>query len=118
MTDRVTGPENIASHWKQHFDKLLHIYVDCDNSLSGFCTLKSIIFNKKLFSSLKFHIYTYLKSKNFTKKIKKFFGGGGCVTPPNVPKLGVSGVKDTAKTNKDLGMSCYIQVEYSVLFRW
>ena len=22
-------------------------------------------------------------------------------TPPNVPKLGVSGVKDTAKTNKD-----------------
>ena len=27
--------------------------------------------------------------------------GGGCVTPPNVPKLGVSGVKDTAKTNKD-----------------
>ena len=25
----------------------------------------------------------------------------------------VSGVKDTAKTNKDLGMSCYIQVEGS-----
>ena len=23
------------------------------------------------------------------------------VAPPNVPKLGVSGVKDTAKTNKD-----------------
>ena len=38
----------------------------------------------------------------------------GCATPQNVPKLGVSGVKDTAKTNKDLGMSCYIQVEYSV----
>ena len=37
-------------------------------------------------------------------------------TPPNVPKLGPSGVKDTAKTNKDLGMSCYIQVEYSVFF--
>ena len=34
------------------------------------------------------------------------------------PKLGVSGVKDTAKTNKDLGISCYIQVEYSVFFHW
>ena len=36
------------------------------------------------------------------------------------PKIGVSGVKDTQKTNKDLGMSCYIglQVEYSVSFRW
>ena len=32
----------------------------------------------------------------------------GCATPPIVPKLGVSGVKDTAKTNKDLGMSGYI----------
>ena len=39
-----------------------------------------------------------------------------CTTPPNVPKLGVSGVKDTTKTNKDLGMSCDIQVEYSVFF--
>ena len=39
-----------------------------------------------------------------------------CATPPNVPKLSVSGVKDTAKTNKDLGMSYYIQVEYSVFF--
>ena len=28
-------------------------------------------------------------------------GGGGCATPPNVPKLGVSGVNDTEKTNKD-----------------
>ena len=26
---------------------------------------------------------------------------GGCTTPPNVPKLGVSGVEDTARTNKD-----------------
>ena len=33
----------------------------------------------------------------------------------------VSGVKDTAKTNKYLVMSslsCYIQIEYSVFFRW
>ena len=34
------------------------------------------------------------------------------------PKLGVSCVKNTAKTNTDLAMSCYIQVEYSVLFYW
>ena len=34
------------------------------------------------------------------------------------PKLGVSCVKDTAKTNKDSGMSCYIHVEYSVFFHW
>ena len=38
---------------------------------------------------------------------------GGCATPSNVPKLGVSDVKDTAKTNKELGMSCNIQVEYN-----
>ena len=42
-------------------------------------------------------IYT-VKSKNL-KKIKT--PQGGCATLPNVPKLGVSGVKDTAKTNKD-----------------
>ena len=59
-------------------------------------------------------IYTVKKQK-FKKKIKSS-RGGGCPTPPNVPKLGVFGVKDTAKTNQDLGMSCYIQVEYSVFF--
>ena len=42
---------------------------------------------------------------------------GRCATLPNVQKF-VSGVKDTTKTNKDLGMSRYIQVEYSVFFRW
>ena len=42
------------------------------------------------------YIYT-LKNKNQKKKIPQ----GGCAIPPNVPKLGVSGVKDTAKTNKD-----------------
>ena len=44
-------------------------------------------------------IYTVKK-----QKLKKN-SQRGCATPPNVPKLGVSGVKDTAKTNKDLGMS-------------
>ena len=60
-------------------------------------------------------MYT-LKSKNFKNKKNS---QGECGTPTNVPKLGASGVKDresTAKTNKDLGMSCYIQVEYSVFF--
>ena len=37
----------------------------------------------------------------YTVKKQKKFPQGGCATPPNVPKLGVSGVKDTAKTNKD-----------------
>ena len=55
-------------------------------------------------------IYTVKKQK-FKKNLNP---QGGCATPPNVPKLGVSGVKDTAKTNQDLGMSCFIQVEYSV----
>ena len=59
-------------------------------------------------------IYTVKKQKKiFNFKIPQ----GGCATPPNVPKLGVPGVKDTAKTNKDF-VSCYIQVEYSVFFRW
>ena len=37
-------------------------------------------------------------------KIKKIYKNpqGGSATPPNVPKLGVSGVEDTAKTNKYL----------------
>ena len=42
-------------------------------------------------------IYTVKKQK--LKKNSQW--GGGCATPPNVPKLGVSGVKDKAKTNKD-----------------
>ena len=82
--------------------------------LSGFCTLKcpnSIVFNIKIFLKFKFEICAYTQLK------KKLMEGGGCATPSNVPKLGVSGVKDTAKTDKDLGMSCYIQVEYSVFFR-
>ena len=40
-------------------------------------------------------IYTLIKQKY--KKNPQ----GGWVTPPNVPKLGVSGIKNTAKTNKD-----------------
>ena len=43
-------------------------------------------------------IYTFKKQK-CKKKVKN--PQMGCSTPPNVPKLDVSGVKDTAKTNKD-----------------
>ena len=50
--------------------------------------------------------YTVKKQK-FIFFLKSSRGGA---TPPNVPKLCVPGVKDTAKTNKDLGMSCYKQV--------
>ena len=34
-------------------------------------------------------------------KIKDKKSSRGCATPPNVPKLGVSGLKDTTKTYKD-----------------
>ena len=40
-------------------------------------------------------IYT-LKKQNLKKILQ-----GGCATPPNVPKLGVSVVNNTTKTNKD-----------------
>ena len=55
-----------------------------------------------------------------TQKLKKSFKNpqGGCATPLNVPKLGVFGVKDTAKNNKDCGMPRCILVEYSVFFHW
>ena len=57
-------------------------------------------------------IYTVKKTKKKFKILK------GVRHSTERPILGVPGVKDTAKTNKDLGMSCYIQVEYSVFFRW
>ena len=47
---------------------------------------------------LKMCIYT-LKKQTFKNNFK--IPQGGCATPPNVPKLGDSGVKDTANTNKD-----------------
>ena len=56
-------------------------------------------------------IYTVKKQKQTKKKFSR-----GFATPPNVPQLGVSGVKDTAKYKKDCSMSCCILVEYSVFF--
>ena len=58
-------------------------------------------------------IYT-VKKKNFKKILSPQVG---CATPPNVLKLCVSSVKDTAKTNKDLDMPIYIQVEYSIEYK-
>ena len=57
-------------------------------------------FNIKIFLQFKFQICAYTQLKAKFKK-KKNSQGGRCATPSNVPKLGVSGVKDTAKTNKD-----------------
>ena len=54
-------------------------------------------FNIKIFLQFKFRICAYTQLKNKIKKKKIILRGGGCATPPNVPKLGVSGVKDTAK---------------------
>ena len=44
-------------------------------------------------------IYNTLKNRKLPKILKN--SQRGCATPPNVPKLGVSGVKNTAKTNKN-----------------
>ena len=41
-------------------------------------------------------LYTHLKNKITKKNPER-----GCPTPPHVPKLDVSGAKDTAKINKD-----------------
>ena len=46
-------------------------------------------------------IYTVKKQRLKKKKKKILRGGGECATPSYVPNLGVSGVKDTAKTNRD-----------------
>ena len=77
-------------------------------------------FNIKIFLQFKFQIcaYTQLKSKIKKKNFNFKNSQGGCATPPNVPKLGVSGVKDTAKTNKECGMLCCILLEYSVFLHW
>ena len=63
---------------------------------SGFCTIKYILFNISLFYNLNFK-YVHMHTEK--KKLKKKFQGGR-PTPPNVPKLTGSGVKNTAKTNK------------------
>ena len=35
VIDGVTGPDSIASYWKQHFDKLLNVHDNCNNSLKN-----------------------------------------------------------------------------------
>ena len=36
VIDGVTGPDSIASYWKQNFDKLLNVYDNCNNSLKNY----------------------------------------------------------------------------------
>ena len=56
-------------------------------------------------------IYT-VKKKIFKKSSR------GVLNFTERSKIRRFGVKDTAKASKDLCMSCYITVEYSVFFRW
>ena len=81
----------------------------------GFCTLKFVFLITLFFHKFNFkYVQVYaLKKQTLKKNPHK-----GCANPPNVPKLGVSSVKVNAKTNKGFGMLCYIQVKYSVFFRW
>ena len=58
--------------------------------------------------------YTHYRNKHF-QKIKKFLKGGARLHRTS-QNISVFAVKDTAKTIKDLGMSCYILVKYSVFF--
>ena len=78
-------------------------------------------FNIKIFLQFKFQIcvYTQLKNKILKKYIKNSHGGGGVRNSTERPKTRrVSGVKDTAKTNKNGGMSCCILLVYSVFLHW
>ena len=91
-----------------------------DALIKGFCTLKCLNY---IFLILRYFYKINLKDVQLdsqkTKFLKKILNlQGGCATPLNFPKLGVSGLKHTVKTNKDLGMSCYIQIKYSVFFPW
>ena len=60
------------------------------------------------------YIYT-LKKQKFLKKVKN--SSSGVCNSTERPKIRRLRRKGYRKTNKDLGMSCYIQVEYSVFFR-
>ena len=35
VIDGVTGPDSIASYWKQHFDNLLNVHDNCNNSFKN-----------------------------------------------------------------------------------
>ena len=54
------------------------------------------------------YVHKYSWKANIKKNFKIFLIE--CNTTER-PKLGVSGVEDTAKTNKYLDMWCYIQIE-------
>ena len=41
----------------------------------------------------------------------------GCAIPPNVPKLGVSGVKDTAKNNTEFIYIFYISYIFYIFLK-
>ena len=55
VIDGVSGPDSIASHWKQHFDKLLNVHVNSDNSLKDdiLSNIDNIKHNSNMFVSTK-----------------------------------------------------------------
>ena len=60
-------------------------------------------------------IYT-VKMQQLKKKLKNSsWGVRDSTVRPKIRRLRRKGY---ARTNKDRGMSCYIQVEYSVFFHW
>ena len=65
VKDGVSGPDSIASHWKQHFDKLLNVlvYVNSDNSL------KDDILNN--FNTIKHNSKMSVSTKSVSEMIGK-----------------------------------------------
>ena len=63
VIDGDSGPDSIASHWKHHFDKLLNVYVNSDNSL------KDDIFSN--FDKIKHNSNMTVSTKSFLEIIGK-----------------------------------------------
>ena len=108
----------VIHNWRKHYINCVYLTISIYILIvERVLQHKIYFFNINFFHNLNFkYVHTHFRSSNL-KKNKKITQGG-CLTPANVPKLGVFGVKDTAKTNKDLGISCYTQVDDSVFFCW
>ena len=63
VIDGVSGPDSIASHWKQHFNKLLNVHVNSDNSLKD-----DILIN---FDKIKHNSNMAVSTKSVSETISK-----------------------------------------------
>ena len=63
VIDGASGPDSIAPHWKHHFDKLLNVHVNSDNSL------KDDIFSN--FDKIKHNSNMTVSTKSFLEIIGK-----------------------------------------------